>query len=195
MTDADARWQEWRDVHQRFERDWWQKAISAGHSVDDAAFNAQWASVREWIKPTGSVLDIGCGPRPPFSPCTVIEPLAEKYQALPEVRRVWWEHVTVLTRPAEYVDRYFVGHFNTVICWNCIDHCADWRGVLDAMLAYGTPGARYALATDLAAPHEGHPGVGSQEEFLAEVFARFKEISRSEGQPGWRSLSLLLEAS
>jgi hypothetical protein len=36
---------------------------------------------------TGDLLDIGCGPRPPFPPCTVIEPLALEYQALPQIKK------------------------------------------------------------------------------------------------------------
>lgn len=190
MTDADARWQEWRDLHQVFEWDWWKDALkNRGHS-QDPWFSKHWGEVRDWIKPEGQIIDIGCGPRPPFAPCTVIEPLAEKYKSI--TPQAWWNGVTAYSQPAEQIIDGLKG--DTIICWNCIDHCADWRGVLDAMLAYENPGARFAIATDFHKPFLGHPGVGGSETFMPEIDRRFKIIKQNQGQEGWRELSLLMTA-
>lgn len=92
-------WEAWRDVHQPFEIDWWKKAIAGGQLRDDAVFDAHWQPVRDWIKPRGRVLDIGPGPRPPFAPCWLIEPLAAAYRDL--VPLVWWAGCVVKEAPAE----------------------------------------------------------------------------------------------
>ncbi len=57
-------WDAWHQIHQVFELDWWRNALARGHYADDAAFEAQWAAVKAFIKPEGRILDIGCGPAP-----------------------------------------------------------------------------------------------------------------------------------
>ncbi len=182
-------WEAWKDVHQPFEREWWRKALAEGHSRDDAEFAEHWAPAREFIKPKGRVLDIGCGPRPPFVPCTVIEPLAIEYRSM--TPREWWLNVMVVAAPAEEFQLPFVGEFDTIVCWNALDHTVGWRRILDNMLAYGSADARFAIATDFHKPFDGHPGY-EREDFDAEIEKRFKVIEKRE--PFGRALAMLMVA-
>jgi hypothetical protein len=179
----------WRNIHQPFELDWWKTALAAGHSMDDAAFAAHWQPAKDFIKPTGRVLDIGCGPRPPFKPCYVIEPLALEYQKI--TPSAWWEDVGVYAQPAEVQIPELTQAFDTVICWNCIDHAIGWRKILANMRSYGRPDAstKYAIATDFHPPFTGHPGF-DREEFMAELGKHFWIVEKRE--PFERQLAMLL---
>lgn len=190
MTDLRT-WHAWEAVHQPWELGWWRDALANGHSQDDAGFAAAWAPVKEWIKPRGMILDIGCGPRPPFAPCTVIEPLAHHYMDM--TPPAWWQGVKVCAQPAERIVDELRGWYDTVVCWNAIDHAVGWRDILDNMLAYGSVDgiARFAIATDFWPPFVGHPGFG-RDEFMAEIAKRFEIIERRE--PFGRQLALLMKA-
>ena len=176
----------WHKVHQPFEIDWWKKHLPGGH-CDDPGFTIQWDEVREFIEPHGDILDVGCGPRPPFVPCAVIEPLANAYQEI--VPKEWWEGVTAYAQPAEVLIHNL--RADTVICWNAIDHTIGWRTILDNILAYGRPGARFAIATDFYKPFVGHPGF-PREEFMTEIHKRFH--IHKEREPFGRALALLMTA-
>lgn len=179
-------WQAWHKIHQPFELRWWDDALKKGH-CNDPHFTLFWDEVKEFIKPEGSVIDIGCGPRPPFAPCTVIDTLADKYKAL--TPREWWKDVKVYTKPAEQQIKGLSG--DTIICWNCIDHTIGWRDILDSMKAYGNPGAKFAIATDFHKPFIGHPGF-DYTDFMAEIDRRFEVIKRRE--PFGRMLALVMKA-
>jgi hypothetical protein len=187
-VDVDLRtWEAWRGIHQPFELDWWKDALkNKGHS-QDPGFTAQWEPVREFIEPTGRIIDIGCGPRPPFAPCTVIEPLALEYYKITPWQ--WWNGVTVHPFPAEFTITGLRGE--TIICWNAIDHLIGWRKVLDNMLLYGTSNARYAISTDFWPPFVGHPGFGKQE-FMAAINERF--VIHKQRWNFDRALALLMTA-
>ena len=180
-------WEAWRETHQPFELQWWKDNLD--NYRDDAAFEEMWREVRDFIQPKGLILDIGCGPRPPFKPCIVIEPLADEYQKITPSE--WWKGVTVYAQPAELlIEQLLKLRFDTVICWNCIDHTIGWREILDSMVEYGDAGTRYGLATDFWEPFIGHPGF-EREEFMAEVEKRFEIIDRRE--PLGRQLALLMK--
>jgi hypothetical protein len=186
-TQSDIRtWDAWHRDHQPFELGWWKEHLD--NYRDDAAFVESWREVKEFIKPRGFILDIGCGPRPPFASCTVIEPLAHEYRKItpPE----WWHGVVVYAHPAEYQVEWLRNWADTVICWNCIDHTIGWREILDNMVVYGDARTRYALATDFWPPFLGHPGF-EREEFMTEVKKRFEIIDRRE--PLGRQLALLMK--
>jgi hypothetical protein len=188
-------WQAWVGVHQPFELDWWRNAIpNGGHLVDDAGFAARWQPIRKFIAPRGRVLDIGCGPRPPFFGSVVIDPLAMRYQEIAPA--AWWQAVCgIHAVPAETMIEQLRGQFDTVVCWNCLDHTIGWRDILDNMWAYGAPGARLAIATDFHPPFIGHPGY-ERETFMAEIDKRFAVIERCEpfDQQQPIALALLLQA-
>jgi 2-polyprenyl-3-methyl-5-hydroxy-6-metoxy-1,4-benzoquinol methylase len=190
MSDIDPEghrtWDAWHKRHQPFEIGWWREALETGH-CDNETFWPHWHEVAAWIEPKGSVLDIGCGPRPPFSPCTVIEPLAEQYRAITPAE--WWDEVEVFAQPAETLikDRAF----DTVICWNCIDHAIGWKKILANMATYAArPHGRIAIATDFWPPFLGHPGF-EREAFMEEIDRHFDVIKTKE--PFGRALALLLK--
>lgn len=186
MTDLRS-WDAWHNVHQPWELDWWKQNLANGHSQDDSGFASAWEPVKQFIQPRGHVIDIGCGPRPPFKPCTVIDPLALEYRKL--VPAEWWDGVITHAHPAEYQVPALVG--DTIICWNCLDHTVGWRAILDNMLSYGLIGARFAVATDFFPPFIGHPGV-KRAEFMDEIGKRFEIIEQRE--PFGRQLALLMKA-
>lgn len=178
-------WDAWREIHQPFEIDWWKQRLP-GHCADPG-FSMQWQKVRDWIEPHGDILDIGCGPRPPFPPCTVIEPLAEEYRKI--TPNEWWESVSIYSQPAEHL--VFGLKADTIICWNCIDHTIGWRRILDNMLIYGRPNARFAIATDFQKPFIGHPGF-QYRDFMNQINERF--IVCKQREPFGREIALLMIA-
>jgi SAM-dependent methyltransferase len=159
---------------------------------DDARFNAWWGEIAEWIDPVTlghPLLDIGCGPRPPFAG-TVIEPLAKEYSRL--VPPAWWSAVTPCPVPAETLVPLFDRYFRMVLCWNCLDHTYDWRAILDNVVRYLAPGGRFALATDFREPSIGHPGY-PRVEFLTEIQERF-EVVKTREHFKERDLCMVLKA-
>jgi hypothetical protein len=183
-------WDAWHTQHQPYELEWWRRHLANGHSRDDAEFKRIWDEVREFIQPHGFVIDIGCGPRPPFAPCVVIEPLANEYLDLDSVKAEWWENVFVFSQPAEIKLFRLMGEADTVICWNCIDHAIGWRNILDNMRAYARPDATIAVATDFFEPFLGHPGF-PRDEFMAEIEQHFEIVEKRE--PFGRQLALRMK--
>ena len=181
-------WDAWHNVHQPYELNWWKEKLLNGHSKDPE-FNREWDLVRRFIKPKGFVVDIGCGPRPPFAPCAVIDPLALEYQKITPSE--WWDGVEVYVHPAEYPVTMLSVAADTVVCWNCLDHTIGWKYILDNMRAYGRPGACFAIATDFHEPFVGHPGF-EREEFESEIEKRFTMVDKRE--PFGRHLALLMKA-
>ncbi len=163
-------WEAWTKTHQPFELSWWQDALNRGH-CNDAVHEEMWAPVREFIQPRGRVLDIGSGPRPPFVPCTVIDPLVLEYRKI--TPDAWWVDVAVYAQPAEIFVLPLQGSFDTVVCWNTIDHTIGWRDILKNMIRYGAKDAIYAIATDFHAPFIGHPGF-ERDAFLSEIHKLFR---------------------
>jgi hypothetical protein len=179
-------WAAWHDCHQPYELEWWRKALESGHSQDDEKFNRTWDKVREFIRPQGWVIDIGCGPRPPFAPCTVIDPLAYGYQEMTPAH--WWHGVDVHALPAE--ERIVGLSGNTIICWNCLDHSIGWKQILCNMHIYAAKDATIAVATDFFEPFLGHPGF-PRAEFMAEIERLFEVVEARENFD--RQLALLLK--
>jgi hypothetical protein len=179
-------WNAWRELHQPFELDWWREHIPEGH-LDDPGFTTAWDEVRGFIEPAGRVIDIGCGPRPPFAPCVVIEPLADEYRKI--VSPEWWRDVEVHAQPAEKLVPGLRG--DTIICWNCIDHAVGWRSILESMRLYGNPGAKFAIATDFHAPFLGHPGF-ERDVFEAEIAKLF--VVDRQREPFGRHLAMVMRA-
>jgi SAM-dependent methyltransferase len=169
-------WEAWHKVHQPYELEWWRRAIEEGHYRG----NGHAKEVKQFVKfiqPFGNTLDVGCGPSPMFHPSTVIEPLAVEFRKL--VPEEWWEDVAVYARPAEEHLEQLDGKFDTVVCWNCLDHAVGWREILANMRAYVKPDGRVSVATDFHDPYPGHPGFG-REEFEAEVAKHFVVVDKRE---------------
>jgi hypothetical protein len=187
MAEPDLQtWDAWRTQHQVFELEWWKEALANGHTGEPTE-PPFWSDVEAFIQPQGAIIDIGAGPRPPFRPCVVIDPLALEYYKITPWE--WWKGVAVHPTPAE---RRIDGlKADTIICWNCLDHTIGWRIILDNMLAYGNPNARFAVATDFQAPFLGHPGF-PRDEFEAEIDKRF--VIRDKREPFGRELALVMTA-
>ena len=190
MSEDFQTWESWHTRHQPYELAWWKEALKNGHSVEDASFELHWEPVKDFINPKGTVLDIGCGPRPPFASglygCVVIEPLAVEYREITPSE--WWQGVMFYAQPAEQQIEALIGCFDTVICWNCIDHAIGWREILDNMASYGhSYGTIYGLATDFHEPFLGHPGF-ERDEFMFEVEKRFEILEHR--APFGRDLAL-----
>jgi hypothetical protein len=188
MTDLRT-WDAWRENHQPFELGWWREHAQ---NYQDPTFTQMWQVFSDFIEPRGRIIDIGCGPRPPFAPCVVIEPLADAYLDLPGVDHTWWWGVEVHAQPAEQRVPGLLG--DTIVCWNAIDHAIGWRDILDNMVAYAAPHAHLALSTDFWPPFDGHPGF-DRDEFLAEVDKRFITIRRRDKREDdliWREVALIL---
>lgn len=181
-------WEAWRLIHQPFELQWWKKRLAENPLTDDG-FNNYWNGVKDFIKPSGAILDIGCGPRPAFAPCTVIEPLAHSYRSI--VPGDWWKDITVYSQPAEYRIDSLRENFDTVICWNCIDHAVGWRAILENMRAYGNDRARYIISTDFWPPFTGHPGF-ERDDFMKEISKHFRVIEFQDALFG-RTVTLIME--
>lgn len=177
---------EWKEKHQTFELDY--------HKTQGKEFNhtrhiEYWKNITNWIgiKDYGRTLDIGCGSRPPFKEyardLTVIEPLADEYKKIGELE--WWQGIDVHAKPAEeYLN---IGQFDTVICWNCLDHTYDWKKILENIDKYAK--GKIIIAVDFKNPHIGHPGINK------EVFKEWvdtKKIIKAE-QFSERDLALILE--
>jgi hypothetical protein len=171
--------------------DWWTKQLQNGHSQDDADFYLHWDAIREFINPESVIIDIGCGPRPPFAPCIAIDPLADEYRKLDSVKPEWWHGVIAVAMPAETELFQLHGKARTVVCWNCLDHTIGWKSILDNMLSYGSKDARFAIATDFYPPFDGHPGY-EREEFEAEIDKRF--VITQQREPFDRQLALVMRA-
>jgi hypothetical protein len=187
MGQQDLRtWGAWHTLHQPFELSWWTKALDSGHSCDDEKFRRTWDRVRDFIKPHGRIIDIGCGPRPPFAPCTIIDTLAFEYQKITPAH--WWHGVDVHALPAE--ERIVGLSANTIICWNMLDHSIGWKQILCNMHVYAAKDATIAVATDFWEPFLGHPGF-PRAEFMAEIERLFEVVEARENFD--RQLALLLK--
>lgn len=165
---------EWMERHQPYELDYHR---TIGMEFNRTRHLDYWRKIADWIgvKDYGRTLDIGCGSRPPFKEyaqdLTVIEPLAEKYIEIGE--KEWWKGIKVYASPAEeYLD---IGKFDTVICWNCLDHTSDWRKVLENINRYAK--GKIIIAVDFKKPTLGHPGI-NKKQFIEWI--KTKKVIKSE---------------
>jgi SAM-dependent methyltransferase len=188
-------WKAWHLLHQPFELAW--QADNLAEQTADPGFTEKWDAVKAWIEPRGRILDVGCGPRPPFRPCTVIDPLAQAYSEITPAE--WWEGVAIHAHAAEHP--FIGGEYDTVVCWNCIDHVIGWRKILTNLANYCAPGGRVALATDLWEPFLGHPGFGETEgedvvargnRLIGEVERRFRIEKMATPSVDGRATSMVL---
>jgi hypothetical protein len=181
-------WDAWQNIHQPFELEWWKEALKGGHS-SDPEFSEHWAPMIEFIQPCGVVIDIGCGPRPPFAGSIVIDPLAIEYRKITPTS--WWEGITSYVMKAEDFIDDLLHRADVVVCWNCIDHTIGWRTILDNMARYTKRDGRLFLATDFWEPFTGHPGF-DKGEFMYEIGRRFRVVEKREPFDRAMALSMVV---
>ena len=138
----DFKKEKWASVSQPFEINW-------HRTQEDWRANPEaWAGCKknlikaipllEKINLDGlEVLDVGCGPRTMlefFPRCkrTLIEPLGEEYKKLHEFLNGDPMHSV----PAEQFIPELEGKMDFVWCHNVLDHCYDWKMVLENMFRY-----------------------------------------------------------
>jgi hypothetical protein len=168
-------WKAWKETHQPFELSYHINE-GIGWCEDEAQFHGFWDAIFDFIGVKGEKLDIGCGPRPPFGEGIAVDPLADSYRKL---RPQWWEGITAYSQPAEEFIPELEGKFQTVLCWNCLDHTIGWKQILLNLKSYGAKDAVYAIATDFKPPHIGHPGF-DRAEFFTELEKHFEVTKYAE---------------
>jgi hypothetical protein len=179
-------WQDWNAVHQPYElRYHTRKGIE--WCSNEERFRGFWTAVFQFAgigSGQRTLLDVGCGPRPPFARYATaasvfaIEPLANEYRKL--VPPEWWQGVVAFAQPAETFLPDLAGRCDAVMCWNCLDHTIGWRQILSNIAAYGSSDAVYAVATDFKPPAVGHPGF-DRDEFFNELTKNFRIVEQREG--------------
>jgi hypothetical protein len=179
-------WQQWEERHQPFEFNYHYKE-GVKWCSDEEQMWSFWTKIFIFAfgneRELGNMLDIGCGPRPPLQifregrTLTVIEPLADKYQDI--TPKDWWEGIKVHSIPAEKFIDSLRGTFDTILCWNCIDHTVEFDTILKNIHAYAKDDALIVLATDFHPPGIGHPGF-TFVEFMAALSPLFDIVEEKQ---------------
>lgn len=191
----------WITECQTFELDFHQKE---NYRWDKESFESAWRKHFErWCGVTASdmecclVLDIGCGSRPAIdyfvdSERFYIDPLVMQFSDIPEVADAWDDErlMNAMGVPAEEMVGALAGRCDFVNCFNVLDHCFEWRKVLENMAAYCKQGAVVSFGTDIT-PHKGHIGIDDPQamfEYITEHFDILKDTPAYWG----RQVALLL---
>lgn len=145
---------------QYLERRWWQRYLrnkSPEQYLEDK--RAYWSRVLQQldheVKAGESALDAGCGPAGVFihlqeqATVTAIDPLLEYYaNDLAIFNKEDYPTVNFITAPLETAD--LSGEvFDTIYCFNAINHVADWNLALDQLTKMAKPGTRLLLSSDV----------------------------------------------
>ena len=116
-------------------------------------------------------LDVGCGPRSmleffPGLVKTMIEPLGEQYKEM----YGYLNGDPLYCKPAEEFIPALENEFEFVWCHNVLDHCYDWKLVLENIFRYMKDDGIFYIATDAGfPPNDGHPGIESTAAFMKEL--------------------------
>lgn len=165
----------WEKVSQPFELNW-HKTQDDWRPKED-----QWLKAKNWIfEFTGfredmleglEVLDIGSGPRTMleyFNGCkkTIIEPLGEEYKKMYQ----FLNGDPLYSVPAEQFIPELENKFDFIWCHNVLDHCYDWKLILENMNRYLKKGGKFYIGTDAGLPpNPGHPGINPISSFRQEI--------------------------
>jgi len=195
----------WLEESQPFEIEWW-RSIWAANKKRDQEFIGVVKSfgLNEDSFAGQTVIDVGAGPRswPSLvlkdAHIHIIEPLADKfclfnegYYNLPNIASVHavpgeelidpFQHVKFTSQSLTNIPRLLVGEADMVWCFNCLNHCYEWRKVLDNIQAYMKVGAVcYVRIKTGETPHAGHVGVNFEElaAYLGNSRLRPKDLKR-----------------
>lgn len=150
----------WR-LAQWLERRWWQRYLRRQSSA--AAYllakRAYWQQVLATLghEPASgvAVLDAGCGPAGIFillhesQKITALDPLLEAYeQDLAIFKKAVYPGVHFVPQPMESAV-FSAASFETIYCFNAINHVSDWGAALDQLTHWIQPGGRLLISSDV----------------------------------------------
>ena len=99
------------------------------------------------------VLDAGCGPAGIFillhdrQQVTALDPLLPRYERLPIFSQS--DYPDVQFRQQSLENTSLAGAFDTIYCFNAINHVADWAASLDTLTRLSRPGTVLVLTSDV----------------------------------------------
>ena len=171
----------WTKLSQPFEINWhttqedWRSDEKAWAGCKESLIKA--VPLLKGIMETNfDVLDVGCGPRTMlefFSECkkTLIEPLGDQYKKLYNSKgHEFLNGDPLYCVPAEQFVSELENKFDFVWCHNVLDHCYDWKRVLENIFRYLKKGGSFYIATDAGfPPNDGHPGIETTAVFMKEM--------------------------
>ena len=147
----------WRTA-QYLELRWWQwylRGQSPAHYL--ANKRAYWQRLLDQLAVSviqnARVLDAGCGPAGIFAllhdrqRVTALDPLLSRYERLPIFSTASYPEVTFSAEALEQTT--LATPFDTIYCFNAINHVADWEASLDALTRLAQPGTRLVLTSDV----------------------------------------------
>ena len=151
---AKVRWQ----LAQQLEWRWWRRYLRR-RSLPDylsqkrAYWQRTFAALRISFRPAERVLDAGCGPAGAFiylhdtQRLTALDPLLERYASLPIFDPA--DYPTVRFVPAPLETHGLRPPFDTICCFNAVNHVRDWSASLDALTELAAPHTRLLLSSDV----------------------------------------------
>jgi len=159
---------------QAFELKWWKKNWEPNKKRDQE-FIGKMKKEFDFTEDSFAdkiVLDIGAGPRswPSLllkkARIIIVEPLASRfiefngdYYKLPNIMRA-------LSCPGEYDIERFWNRVDMVWCFNTLNHCCEWKKVIDNIEKYLKVGGKLYMKVKMSEhPHTGHIGVNKDEFF------------------------------
>lgn len=150
----------WR-LAQWLERRWWRRYIgrqpsSAAYLLDKKKY---WQQVLQTLSHEPSlgaaVLDAGCGPAGIFillhksQQLTALDPLLAAYeQDLAIFQKAQYPQVNFTEMPLEEAS-FPIASFQTIYCFNAINHVSDWEVALDQLTRWIAPGGRLLISSDV----------------------------------------------
>lgn len=149
----------WR-VAQLLELHWWKRYLRGKKAADYLNDKrAYWQRVLTQLDhhptPGANSLDAGCGPAGIFillgktEKMTALDPLLDHYTNNLEVfQPTNYPTVNFITAPLETA-KLTAAPFDTIYCFNAINHVADWALSFDRLTAWAKPGTRLIVSSDV----------------------------------------------
>ena len=115
---------------------------------------SEWCGLSKDSFDSQICLDIGCGSVPAIDYFEAavkyyFDPLIDKYIHIEQVSQYWdAQHLRhSISSPAEVYWQLFEKSASFINCWNVLDHCYDWRAVLQNITSYAKSGCMMCLST------------------------------------------------
>jgi len=107
-----------------------------------------------------------------------IDPLLDEYKnkQIQILGESWYEDVNqkFYSQPAEiYINELENSIDGFIVCRNCLDHCQDWKKVLENISKYSKIGSYLLLWTDLTHSDEGHFHITDNIDYFKDIVKNF----------------------